>query len=363
MRVVHVINSLTIGGAEVLLANSLANNALPAYIKNTLVFFEGESSLLKRIDPTVEIINLGYKNKFYLPKVLKKLHSILKTEQVDIVHTHLNPAGFYTSLVCPRYVKQVHTMHTIYSLDSDTRGSLKWLEKKALLERKKANLIFLSSELQKDLTTLMKFKGQSYILSNFVNDSFFNGRARKIEDRKQFRIVSVGLKEAKNHLFSIEVFKYLKDKNIILDIYGDENLQFYQEIINETQVPIRLKGKIENLHEVLPSYDLFFMPSKYEGYPLSVLEAMATGIPVLLSDIMPLKDMGKQFAFYFSLESPRQVAEQIMKLKSNPDLLVETSELARKYAENVGRKEKYVEGLLKIYRDILSRNNQLTKHL
>ncbi|MBK8785154.1 MAG: hypothetical protein IPN43_01350 [Chitinophagaceae bacterium] len=95
-KVLHIINSLTTGGAEILLANSLSPGGLQEYTDNYLVYFNKSSYLADTIDKDVKLINLNYKGGVDIMRMLMQLKSIIKTNKIDIVHTHLTPASLYT---------------------------------------------------------------------------------------------------------------------------------------------------------------------------------------------------------------------------------------------------------------------------
>ncbi|MBK8519919.1 MAG: hypothetical protein IPL54_03200 [Chitinophagaceae bacterium] len=59
-KVLHIINSLTTGGAETLLANSLSPGGLQEHTDNYLAYFNKSSYLTDIIDKDVKLINLNY---------------------------------------------------------------------------------------------------------------------------------------------------------------------------------------------------------------------------------------------------------------------------------------------------------------
>ncbi|EJH6896510.1 TPA: glycosyltransferase family 4 protein, partial [Escherichia coli] len=108
------------------------------------------------------------------------------------------------------------------------------------------------------------------------------------KDKVFFRIVMVGrLCEQKNPLLLIEAVKDL-ESNIQVDIIGDGPLKVkLLEKINQYNLAdkVNFLGWIDAVEEYLYQYDLFVLPSRWEGMPLAMLEAMAAKVPVLSSDI------------------------------------------------------------------------------
>lgn len=108
---------------------------------------------------------------------------------------------------------------------------------------------------------------------------------------KKFTIVSVGrLVHEKNHLFLIKSIKKVCEKysNIQLNIVGDGILKKELEIYiknHDLQDCVELMGFREDIPQILRKSDLFILPSKVEGLGIALIEAMATGVLVIGTDI------------------------------------------------------------------------------
>lgn len=95
--------------------------------------------------------------------------------------------------------------------------------------------------------------------------------------------------EAKNHPFLIEVFaKYhaLHPKSKLLLIGNGEQRHLVEAAIDKNKVNdyVILAGLRSDIPDVLQAMDIFLFPSIYEGMPLSVVEAQASGLPCIISD-------------------------------------------------------------------------------
>ena len=358
MKVLHIINSLSVGGAETLLANSLAPGGLNEYAENTLVYLHGDSYLSGIIDKNVKIIRLNYTGGIDIIRVLSQLRKIVAGNAFNVIHTHLNPASFYTHLTCPAGIPQLHTLHTTYSMDTETRRLMWFLEKQLYFKSKKCNIICLSDSARDDFLRSVPFKGKVFVLNNFVADKFFANPVKKYDANKAvLKMVAVGsLVELKNFEYLLDVCSFCKNEEIYLDIYGKGDKTKYEKVIERKALKVRMMGENTDIAEALKEYDLFVMPSKFEGFPLSLFEAMASGLPVMVSDIAPLQSTVKDNGIYFGLDNAEAAANIIKSILHGTTGINFIAEKAKAYAEQTVKREKYTKRLLAIYEQLLTEN-------
>jgi glycosyltransferase involved in cell wall biosynthesis len=146
----------------------------------------------------------------------------------------------------------------------------------------------------------------------------------------------------------------LTEQNIELHIYGTGPQHvLLQHEIDSARVNIKLKGQVENINEILPDYDVFVMPSLFEGFSLSVLEAMAAKLPLLLSDIPSFKEQCEDTAVYFSLSDTNDFCEKLKSMLKEKELLVKKGEQAFERAVNNFTLGHHLEKLFSIYNNVL----------
>ena len=353
MKVLHIINSLTIGGAEILLTNSLAKGGLQDYVENIILYFQGESELADKIDKRVTVINLNYKGWYSFGTLLMKIRDTIKIHKPDIIHTHLNPAGWYTVLARPKNTPQIHTLHISYSDNTDTDKVRLFFEKKLLLQRKDANLITLSELLKEDLKASVNIKGNVFVLSNFIADEFFEPNP-ETPPSAVFKLVAVGnMRPQKNYNYLLDIFQHLKDYPVSVDVYGHGDDTALRQRAEKENLPVTFMGPVKNPKDIYWKYNGFIMPSKFEGFGLTAYEAMASGLPLFLSDLGAFKSLIKDNAVYFSLTDAANAAETIKTAVSNNSNREDMVTKARKYAQKTVKREMYITNLLKIYERVL----------
>lgn len=141
---------------------------------------------------------------------------------------------------------------------------------------------------------------KTYIMRNGIDiDKFKFNPLLRDKYRKQFSlddnslvIGQIGtLRNVKNHKFSLEIFKKLKERsntnNFKMFFIGDGELK---EVIHKQIVQYGLDkdvvmlGLRTDIHNLLNMFDLYIMPSKYEGVSVALIEAQAAGLPCLVSE-------------------------------------------------------------------------------
>lgn len=344
--ILHVINNLSLGGAELLLRNSV--EILPQ-LKHIVVYLNGSDGLRKSFQKLdVKLICVGHKNFMHLPFTLSKLNRIIKREQPILVHSHLFYSTLITRLAIPKSVPLVSTIHSLYSKDT-FQNSLKSLWAARLTIKKRHSLIAVSDSVLKDYLASVPFNGKRYVLHNFLPSSYFNYNKHD-GPKEKIKLVAVGnLKDAKNYPYLLTIIKELK--NVSLDIYGEGPCKTeLEKLIVTENLDVRLMGTTKNIPGIFENYDYFIQASFHEGFGLSVIEAMAAGIPVILSDIPVFREVANKYADYFPLDDPKKAAAVLEKQFSQPYPLSRTED-AYKFVEYHYSPEAYLDKLLVVYEE------------
>ena len=150
-------------------------------------------------------------------------------------------------------------------------------------------------------------------------------------------ILYVGrLNERKNILNLLIALKLLEDKTIILVLCGKYDWKMFNlpEKIKELELNNRviLLGHIDDkeLPMIYSLARIFIFPSYVEGFGLPPLEAMASGIPIVVSNTTSIPEVCGEAGYYFDPNSPKEIAEQIMLAISDEELREKRIEIGLK---------------------------------
>jgi glycosyltransferase involved in cell wall biosynthesis len=114
---------------------------------------------------------------------------------------------------------------------------------------------------------------------------------------------------------------------------------------------VHFVGKREDISQVLNSLDLFVLSSFQEGLPIAVIEAFMVGLPCILSDIAPLREVSKygKFARLFKVGDAEDLARQLHELIDDPPSRDQLGAQARQWAMQEFRIETYLANLMRLY--------------
>lgn len=346
-----IIDNLERGGAETLLIGILRE--ISQQYRTVLVTLNSTFQFDKDKILCDKYYSLNAKGRFNYFMKIPQLRRIVRNEKPDLIHTHL----FYSTIV-GRMVKPKHVpfVFTIHNETSKNTGKVERLIEHLTL-RKNQNLIAVSKIVEEDYSSLFKKSIKTFVLYNYISENFFSPNEYPKSKGTMLRLIAIGnIKRQKNYQYLVNAFKLLKDVSISLDIYGNfldpelsENLQSQ---IKGDNLPIRLLGPSSNISKKFANYDLFISCSSYEGFGLSVVEAMASGLPVLLSDIPVFREITNNSALFFDLHHPSSLLNIIHKIFENEINLTELSERG-KIVTSKYHKTEYCNQLFNIYDQII----------
>ena len=191
---------------------------------------------------------------------------------------------------------------------------------------------------------------ESQIIPHGVNDSFRNIKInREWEEIISNEIKCVYVSSAapyKHQWHVVNAIKILRDEGIPASItlvgggsgYSQKRLEKEIQLSDPTGTFVTQYSfiHIDNIPRVLSESDLFIFASSCENLPVTLLEAMATGLPIACSDRGPMPEVLKDGGVYFDPENPDSIANAIENLLVHPEkcqqLAARARELASQYS-------------------------------
>lgn len=173
------------------------------------------------------------------------------------------------------------------------------------------------------------FKKDFFVLRNAVDCAAFRFNEQKRETARKtysvddkFVVGNLGrvYPPQKNHPFILEIFSEIKKlrKNSVLLLIGaeqDEALCKLMKKLSLNSNDVKFLGSRTDVPDLLLAVDLFLFPSLKEGLPVSVVEAQAGGLPVLMSDRVTDEVVVTDHVYQMSLsESSKKWAQQALKM-------------------------------------------------
>ena len=178
----------------------------------------------------------------------------------------------------------------------------------------------------------------------------------KVKKEKKFTILTVGrLHPIKGQKYLVESCKILKDKGVDFQCWiigeGSERRNLEKQIRDlnlEKYVKLLGAKKNEELLQYYNKADVFVLPSISESMGLVNIEALACKTPVIASDVRGVSELVRDNfnGFLVKPEKPKQIAEKIIKLKDNKELMNKFKKNARKIVEEEFDVRKNVKKLL-----------------
>lgn len=235
--------------------------------------------------------------------------------------------------------KNGHYIYVLHSPASQIRNRYEYVASR-INNFTNIHLVAISKLVEGEAKSYFETKPMSLIY-NGTDIKSFQPIQNKPESKKLRIITPAAYEERKGMHWLINALADFKYRDHIqYDIYGsgpEEYGNYLKKIIHDNNLEniVTLKGSVTNIPEIEPQYDLFALLSKGEAFALSPIEAMACGLPILVSTCPPYPEFVKDdFGFMVARENPKEIQTVLTKLIENPNILKQMSISARKAAEN-----------------------------
>jgi len=354
-RILILTTGYTIGGAEKLifeLCKALCND-----FEFIVVALKGDGPLRSLLDAEgIKTFSLGGISSFDF-RVFLRFNALIKKLKPDLINSHLLKANWVGRIIGRAnkipVISTIHTTATFLKLN------------KILIERLTAPLATVNVCCSKyvciDHTNRIKYPYKHYIYNGvrITNKSL----PILIDPLKIVALTRINIKEK-------ALFELVKAVNILkkrgqyftVDIYGEgkdtDTLQ-HQIKKNGVETLIHLKGFSLNTQDILSNYSVFVLPSKFEGLPLAILEAIEAGLVVVASNVGGIPEIIEDGKTGFLIDgySPENIAKTLCRVVDRSNDLPRIALHARRKLETTFNLEQNILHWKNLYDFILENNS------
>lgn len=367
MKIIHLLDSLNRGGAE-MLALDICRNAKANDLD--LIFLTTGCGTLKEDFQTSGVEFIEFKRDLPIDfKVVFQLRNIIKSRKIDVIHTHQAVEAIHTYLAAKGTKTKIILTHHGFIPDKKNLYALRFLLPHVL-----QNVVVSRALLQWYQEKMkLNFPANTQVIYNGVDAERLNWKGENLKTELGlpknsilFGMIGNFYCDPRKDQATIckalpKVFAEIENANFVfvgkIANGAEDKFEECVKICQESGIDNRVffLGVRPDIPKVLSSLDIFVLSSLHEGLPIAVLEAMLAEIPCVLSDIEPLLEVSKngEFAEIFETQNAEDLAEKLIKLAENQTSRLELAKQAKIHAEENFSIEAHIANLKTLYESIV----------
>ncbi|MCZ7403143.1 MAG: glycosyltransferase family 4 protein [Candidatus Methanoperedens sp.] len=255
------------------------------------------------------------------------IKSLIKEDEYDVCHAFFGiPCGAIAYL----FRKKMPYIVSLRGSDVpgfNNRFSLQYVFLKPIIKKvwSEAGAVIANSKGLKELALKTSPNQEISVIYNGIDTSEFKPDFNKTDNSHHLRIVCVSrLIKRKGIKYLIEAIGKLKDKSIKLNLVGEGNQEEELKKLSKNlgiSNMIEFKGYIghEKITEIYKNCDIFILPSMNEGMSNALLEAMASGLPIIVTATGGTSELLERNGVVVPIGDSSAIAQAISELMDNPE--------------------------------------------
>ena len=296
MKILQVLPYFCFGGAEIMCENlTLALKDLGHEVK-VVCLYQQRTPISDRMEQRGVTIRWLDKKLGLDLSMVPKLEAVFREERPDVIHTHLDVIKY--AVLAAKRAKIPCCVHTVHSVaDKEAEGPLQKITNTIYYRLGWSVPVALSPEVASSVRALYGLLEEKVpIIPNGIDLS----QCRPKETYafgETVELLHVGRFDVpKNHAGLLRAFQMLHrdDPRCRLTLVGDGDLRpEMEQLVRDLGIHqwVRFAGMQSDVHPYLRKADLFVLPSIYEGNPMTIIEAMGTGLPIVATEVGGIPDM------------------------------------------------------------------------
>lgn len=321
-KVLQIIPDLEVAGAETMLENLI--NAIDKSEYNVVVVSLNtkHTIITNRLEEKgFRIIYLDKKSGFDIG-LYKKLRNVFRIEKPDIIHTHRHTL-LYT-VIPAKQVTSAKMVHTVHNIAEKEVPKVSLLLQKIFFKYMKVVPVAISGIIQETICNQYNLNKEKVpIVFNAVD---LNKCIVKTDYSNTNVVLHIGrFAEQKNHIGLIDIWNVVSRKfpNYTLRLIGQGELE------NEVKQKVEKLGLSEKVefcgvkpecYVDMSQSDVFVLPSNYEGLPMTLIEAMGTGLPSVAYNVGGVRELMKNDITGYSVDTQGEFVSKLEMLLENKEL-------------------------------------------
>jgi len=373
INVLHIIKELPLGGAEMLLL-TLSTYIDQSRFNMSVCCLDEEGYIADQIKQEgIKLFCLKEPRFRYSYRKIIKLVKILRSERIDIVHTHLRDANLMGRLIAlifrvPVICKTCHDYQGSNERKQATRYK-GYFKLNILLDYLTDMIIYISNY---QINSFKKRELARCVIPNAILMKRFHvstdtrSMKRKELDisSNEILIGSVGrFHKIKGQKYLLYAFQNLRNTKLDTKIHllfagkGDEESQL---ILLADKLRIgqdtMFIGKSESVSELMQAMDIYVHPALSEPFGIAIAEAMYSGLPVVATKIggIPEVVIDGETGFLVPPRDSKALSEAIITLIENPEMAKRMGEKGLEVAKSKFSGERYARDLENLYASLMN---------
>ena len=367
MKIVQIIDKLTVGGAQRLLI-TFAREVQHRDVDLTVVVLwsNPRQTLVDELERVGARVTIMPATRSTDLKRLSQLIRFFRHERFDVICTHLFQAGILGAILGKvTNTPVVSILHNI----SMPNGNLRSRVWRSMIRRGSSRVVAVGAMVAEAHQNWL-LPTSCDVLPNPVEPIESLSAATRAEIRSELLgshgdtlVLSVGIvSPQKAYVDLVEAISELCKKNnrIVLAIVGggrDHNVAVVKAKIDELGLGdnVILLGMRDDVQMLLGAADLFVSSSHWEGLPIAVLEAMAAGLPIVATSVGDVpRAVVEGTGLLVPPAQPEALRGAIRQLLDNPELRVEFGEAAKRFVTQHHDPTVWVDRQLALFSDAIA---------
>lgn len=341
MKIVQVIPFFGMGGAETMCETLVYELKKLGHEVVVVSLYSKETVITQRLKAAAVDVRFLDKKSGFDFSMYKKLKALFRQEKPDVIHTHLHITKYVFPVAAKLGIRVVHTIHSV--ADHEAKNISKLLNKH-YYKRSKAVPVALSESVRETIIRAYKFpKEKIPVIYNGIDLGKCEPKTDYLTEGK-FKIVHVGsFLPVKNHRGLINAFEIFHRKFLDSELYlvgdGAERSEI-EQLVKQKNLNdcVFFEGIQPSVFRILHNMDVFTLTSLKEGVPMSIAEAMGTGLPIVATAVGGVSDMLDENSAQLVAVNESEIAEAFGKYFSDYELRKKHGENALKLSERFSAK-------------------------